>query len=238
MNQTQYSHTLTAAKARPDERASFIRRTYAHLAVAILAFTGIEAMLLSSPNTTPLVEKMIGGRYSWLIVLGCFMGVSWLANSLAQSRSNPGLQYLGLALFVVAEAVIFLPMLFIADKMTGSHEIAFTAGLMTLLLVAGLTATVFITKADFSFMRNALAIGGLLVLGLIVISIFTGFSLGLWFSGFMVAFAAGAILYTTSNILHHYGTEDHVAAALALFASVAMLFWYVLRILLAFANRD
>ena len=77
-----------------------------------------------------------------------------------------------------------------------------------------------------------------MVLGLIVISIFTGFNLGLWFSGFMVAFAAGAILYTTSNILHHYGTEDHVAAALALFASVAMLFWYVLRILLAFANRD
>jgi FtsH-binding integral membrane protein len=46
----------------------------------------------------------------------------------------------------------------------------------------------------------------------------------------MVAFAGGAILYDTSNILHRYNTNQHVAAALSLFASVALLFWYILRI--------
>jgi FtsH-binding integral membrane protein len=238
MDQARYSHSLTAAAANSTDRASFIRRTYVHLAMAILAFAGIEAMLLNSPMAEGLIQKMLGARYSWLIVLGCFMGVSYLANNLARSRAHPGMQYLGLGLFVLAEAIVFLPMLYIAIQYTGSADIITTAALMTLLLVAGLTATVFITRKDFSFMGHILAIGGLLALGAIVIGIFTGYSLGLWFSVIMVGFAAGSILYTTSNILHHYGTDDHVAAALSLFASVAMLFWYILRILLAFTNRN
>ena len=238
MDQTNYTHMMTAAEAAPADRATFIRRTYVHLAMAIVAFVGVEAMLLNSQLGKELVQKMLGGKNSWLIVLGCFMGVSFLADNLARSRANPAMQYMGLGLFIIAESIIFLPMLYIAIGYTGSTEIITTAGLMTLLLVAGLTATVFITRADFSFMRNILAIGGLIALGVIVVGIFAGYSLGLWFSVIMVGFAAGAILYTTSNILHHYGTDEHVAAALSLFASVALLFWYILRILLAFTNRD
>jgi FtsH-binding integral membrane protein len=71
-----------------------------------------------------------------------------------------------------------------------------------------------------------------------VASIFFGFSLGLLFSVLMVAFAAGFILYDTSNVLHHYRIGQHVAASLALFASVALLFWYVLRIVMAVTDRD
>jgi FtsH-binding integral membrane protein len=52
----------------------------------------------------------------------------------------------------------------------------------------------------------------------------------------MVALAGGAILFDTSNVLHRYPTDRHVAAALALFASVALMFWYVLRIFMA--TRD
>jgi FtsH-binding integral membrane protein len=46
------------------------------------------------------------------------------------------------------------------------------------------------------------------------------------------------VLYDTSNIIHRYQPGDHVAAALSLFASIALLLWYVLRILLAFTGRD
>ena len=143
---------------------------------------------------------------------------------------------MGLGLFVIAEAVIFLPMIAMANSPAGDKSLIMTAGLMTLLLVTGLTATVFITRADFSFMKNILTIG-FLALGAMVIGAFSGFSLGLWFSVAMVGLAAGSVLYTTSNILHHYGTDDHVAA-FSLFASVAMLFWYILRILMTFTNRD
>ena len=75
-------------------------------------------------------------------------------------------------------------------------------------------------------------------LGLIVASIFMGFNLGLWFSGAMVLVAGGSILYQTSNIIHHYRPDQHVAASLGLFASVALLFWYVLQILISLSNND
>lgn len=78
-----------------------------------------------------------------------------------------------------------------------------------------------------SFLRSILMIGGFIALGVIVASIVFGFSLGMLFAAIMVLFAAGAILYDTSNVLHHYRTDQHVAASLALFASVALLFWYV-----------
>lgn len=54
----------------------------------------------------------------------------------------------------------------------------------------------------------------------------------------MVLFAAGSILYTTSNILHHYRADQHVAAALSLFAGVALLFWYVLQVVMSLAGRE
>lgn len=108
-----------------------------------------------------------------------------------------------------------------------------SAGLVTGVVFGGLTLTVLVTKADFSFMKWAIVAGGFIAMGLIVASIFMGFSLGLWFSVAMVILASGIILYTTSNVLHTYNTNQHVAASLALFASVALLFWYVLQIFMS-----
>jgi FtsH-binding integral membrane protein len=104
---------------------------------------------------------------------------------------------------------------------------------MTLLLVLGITATVFITRKDFSFMKGILSIGGFVALGFIVCSMIFGFSLGLVFAAVMVLFAGGSVLYTTSNILHHYKPNQHVAASLALFSSVALLFFYILQVLMS-----
>jgi hypothetical protein len=63
-----------------------------------------------------------------------------------------------------------------------------------------------------------------------------GFELGTFFSVAMVALAGGSILYDTSNVMLHYPEDRHVAAALELFASVALMFWYVLRLFLS--RRD
>jgi FtsH-binding integral membrane protein len=111
------------------------------------------------------------------------------------------------------------------------------AGILTLLLFAGLTAVVFTTRKDFSFMGSILKIGGFIAIGLIVCGAIFGFELGLVFSGAMVLLAGGAILYDTSKILLHYRTDQHVGAALELFASVALLFWYVLRIVMSLTRR-
>ena len=136
----------------------------------------------------------------------------------------------------VAEAVIFLPLLYIAATRS-TPDVIPIAGLITGLLFAGLTATAFMTRKDFSFLGGILTVGGFVALGAIICSIIFGFTLGLLFAAIMVFFAGGAILYTTSNLIHHYRTDQHVAAALALFASVMLLFFYVLRVVMGSRDR-
>ncbi|REJ65097.1 MAG: permease [Planctomycetota bacterium] len=220
-----------AAQAAVNERAGFIAKTYLHLTGAILAFIAIEAALLQSPLPERMMALLAGSPYSWLIVLGGFMVVSWLAHAWASSDTSVPMQYLGLSLYVVAQAFIFVPLLYIANK-TQPGVIA-EAALATLLLFGGMTAVVFITRKDFSFMRGFLMFAGFAAIAFIIGSIVTGFSLGWMFSVAMIVFACGYILYDTSNVLHHYRIGQHVAAALALFASVALLFWYVLQLFMS-----
>ena len=226
-----YANPYTVAGAVPTERAGFIRRTYGHLALAILAFVGLEYVILQQPWVESMAMKMTGGM-SWLLVLGAFMVVSWIANKWAMSDTSRGMQYLGLGLFIVAEAFIFLPILYIAVNFSDKDVIP-KAALVTLFIFAGLTSAVFITKKDFSFLRSFLVIGGFIAMGIIVCGILFGFNLGTWFAGAMAIFASVAILYSTSNVMKHYRTDQHVAAALSLFSSVALLFWYILRIFMA-----
>jgi len=228
------SFGASAAEAAPTDRARFIRKTYLLLAAAILAFVGIEFAIFVSGFADDIAVTMLGGRFSWLIVLGAFMGVSFLANWWANSQTSSTMQYLGLGLYVVAEAVIFVPLIFIAAVYSDATVIP-KAGIVTLGLFLGITATVFLTKTDFSFLGPILAIGGFAALGFIAASLLFGFSLGSVFALVMVAFAGTAILYNTSNVMHRYNTNQHVAASLTLFASIALLFWYILSI---FSSRD
>lgn len=227
------SGSTIAANAAVDERASFITKTYAHLCGAIASFVFLEAILLNMPATESLVGAMMRGQYSWLVVLGLFMVVSWVAESWAQSAVSPQMQYLGLGLYVVAQAIIFVPLLYFAKAM--DPAIIPAAGLSTLGLFGALTVVVFVTRKDFSFLRGILMFGGLAALGLIVCAIVFQFALGAIFIWAMIALACGYILYHTSNVLHHYQIGQHVAASLSLFASVALLFWYVVQI---FMSRD
>lgn len=224
------TYGYSAADAVPAERSSFIRKTYLHLAAAILAFIGLEFFLFASGIAQSILAIVsFAGSWSWLIVLAVFMGVSWIANSWAHSTTSKGVQYVGLLLYIIAEAIIFVPLLYIAARFGGEGTIL-KAGVVSLGLFAGLTAIVFVTRTDFSFLRSVLIIGGFVAMGVIVASIVFGFSLGIVFAFVMVAFAATAILYSTSNVLHSYHPTQHVAASLSLFASIALMFWYILTI--------
>jgi FtsH-binding integral membrane protein len=236
-NRTMNAVPGAVALAGVDERVGFIRRTYAHLGGAIAAFVLLEYLLFQMPLHKQLVAAMAGTRYGWLVVLGLFMVAGWLAEKWARSDVSPGLQYMGLGLYVIAQAIIFLPLLYVAAYYSDPSVIP-TAALLTLTVFAGLTGTVFITRKDFTFLGKALSLGGFAALGIIVAGILFGFSLGLWFSAAMVLLAAGYVLYYTSGVLYHYRTHQHVAAALALFAAIALLFWYILRLVMALSSRD
>jgi len=225
----------SVARSDAEVRAEFLKKTYFHLAGSIWAFMLIEWVLLQLP-VEGLVAGMIGSPMSWLLVLGGFMGVSYIASRWALDAVDIKKQYMGLGLYVVAEAVIFLPLLYVAK--TYYPDVIPAAGLLTLIIFTGLSGVVFMTRKDFSFMGGVLRIATFVALGVIVGALLFGFSLGLLFTCLMIALASGYVLYETSNVLHHYRPGQHVAASLALFASVALLFWYILQLLMRLQSRD
>ena len=215
-----------------DRRAKFITRTYNHLFLAILAFAGIEYALFES-GAAPVIAAGLMST-NWLLVLGGFMVVGWLASRVAHSAVSKPAQYLALAGFVAAHAVLFLPLLVVADKRApGAIQ---SAGIVTMVGFAGLTAIAFFTRKDFSFLGGILRWAGLCALLLIAASVLFNMQLGAFFSVAMVAFAGAAILHDTSNVLRHFPEDRYVAASLQLFASVALMFWYVLRLFVG--SRD
>ena len=235
-----YANDLFAIDAAESERAGFLRRTYLHLFGAILAFIGIEGIIFNVLDVNRIVGGMVAnGPVGMIVIIGGFMIASWVARSWANNAVSPAMQYLGLSLYTIAEAIFFVPILWIATRIDqgGGNTIA-TAGVITLLTFGGLTTIVLLTGADFSFLRVGLLIAGWSAFVIAIVAAIMGFSLGLLFCGAMVVLACGFILYDTSNVLHHYRVDQHVGASLELFASVALLFWYVLRIVIALQSRD
>lgn len=212
-------------------RARFIMRTYNHLFGSILGFVILEVLLFTSGLAERIARAMLS--VNWLLVLGGFVVVSWLASRTAHRAVSMRAQYAALVGFVVAEALIFVPLLYIANYYApGAIQ---SAALVTLLAFAALTGIAFWTRKDFSFLGAILRWAFVVALVAIVGGVVFGFELGTWFSVAMVGLAGAAILYDTSRVMHHYPEDRYVAAALELFASVALMFWYVLRL---FLSRD
>jgi FtsH-binding integral membrane protein len=240
------------------DRVAFLRKTYAHLGIALIAFAVVTGGFIRFGTEASLkfsLWALSGGGFNWLIVLGLFMAVGWLAQKLAQSNTSKGLQYVGLGIFVVAESVLLQPLLWMLMLKFGNPETIFASDgvhailsgqaasilmqaiVITLAIFTGLTLTVFLTKKDFSFMRGALAICSFAALGVILASIMFGFSLGALFCGAMILLMAGYILYQTSLVMAHFPPTAYVAAALMLFSTIATLFWYVLQLLMSLNRR-
>jgi FtsH-binding integral membrane protein len=224
------------AKEQPQARAEFIKKTYTHLAGAVGVFILVETFLIQSGIAAAFTQAISGSSFIWLGILAGFSLLGWLSRGLAARADSISLQYGGLALYVVGQAILFAPLIYIASSMSDPTLVP-TAGILTSLMFAGLTTVAFTTGKDFSFLGGALKIGGFVALGLIICSSIFGFTLGLFFSVAMVGFAMAAILYDTSQIMLHYNKDQYVAASLELFASVALLFWYVLRILMSLSSR-
>ncbi|MGG5577514.1 Bax inhibitor-1/YccA family protein [Myroides sp. C15-4] len=217
-------------------KAQFYRRTYGNLALGVLAFIVFETILLNTPFVVEgMINLLMQGKFSWLIILGAFMGVSWFAQSLTYKTANKPQQYAGFMLYVLAQAFLFVPLMYMALSMTGDSSLIVQAGVLTLALFLGLTGVVFGSNANFSFLRSIVILGSFLALGTIVAGALFGFDLGLWFSLAMVGLASGSILYSTWQIKNEYAADQYVPAALSLFASLMLLFWYILRILM---NRN
>ncbi|MDH3283451.1 MAG: Bax inhibitor-1 family protein [Acidobacteriota bacterium] len=216
----------------PATRSAFLTRTYNHLFGAILLFVGLEILYFKTGLAETLAGALLG--VNWLFVLGGFVIVSWLASRVAHRSASLPSQYAALAGFVLAESIIFVPLLYMANHYAPGAITS--AATVTLIGFAGLTFVALSTRKDFSFLGGLLRWGFILALVLIVAGVVFGLNLGTFFSVAMVGLAGAAILYDTSNVLHHFPEDRYVGAALELFASVALMFWYVLRLFMG--GRD
>ena len=216
-----------------DQRVVFIRRTYGHLLAAIAGFVGIEAVCFSLGIAQSISEKLLGaGNMGWLLVLGGFAIVGMMASRAAARAVTLNAQRMALAGYVAAEALIFMPMLYVAERIAGPSVIG-SAALVTSVGFLALTGIAVTSKRDFSFLGSLLKWIGIMALIAIAGSLIFGAVLGTWFSVAMIAFAGAAILFSTSRVLRHYPEDRYVSAALELFASVALMFWYVLRLFMS-----
>lgn len=217
------------------ERVDFYKKTYGHVAGGVLVFVIFEYLLLQSEAIVNFMLSMTEG-YKWLLMLGGFMFITNYAERMTLKSGDKNKQYLAFGLYVLAQAFIFVPIIYIAAfYMDSGMEILNQAAIVTLALFTGLSAVVFVSKKDFSFLKTGLTVGFFIALGLIVAGLLFGFNLGLWFSVGMCLLAGGSILYQTSNLINTYSKDDYIPAALGLFASLMLLFWYILRI---FMSRD
>lgn len=212
-------------------RGEFVIRTYQHLLLAVLAFVGFETVLFMTGIAEGIYDFLSGASAAWLLILGAFMVIQWMATSAAHNIENQSLQYAGLFGMAAGEALIFAPFLHLVFNVTdnGGTTVG-AAAVITAFMFAGLTIIAFTTRKDLSFLRPMLMWGGFGAIGLIVAAVLFGWTLGVWFSVGMIVFAGGAILYQTQAIMGRYPSDAYVGAAVQLFASVMLLFWYVLRL--------
>lgn len=217
-----------------EQKSAFIRRTYGHLALAIAALALVETQLLSMGLGPILLQFLGAGMMNKLLYIGLFIGAGIIADRWARSDHSREMQYAGLGLYVLAEAIILLPLLYLA-KMYAPNAIV-DAAITTAALVTALTYVAFTTRKDFSFLGPIIAISSIVAIGAVVAGVLFGFNLGLWFSVAIVGLASASLLYSTSNIIHVYQEHQHVAAALGLFASVALMFRFILDIFMHFGD--
>lgn len=238
------NHTQLYDDIVPDqiaERSLFLRRVYAHLAFALLAFVALEAALLSiAPVREFAMSIAARGGGMWLVVLLAFMGVSFLATRMAQSSASQGTQYAGLGLYVLAQALLFLPLIgFVMLREAGGGSLLLVkAGMITGGLFIGLSTVALTTEKDLSFMGRFIKIGLWVAFGIIVASLMFGFSLGLIFMGAMILLMSACILWETQQIYRTWPGNMYVAASLSLFASFATLLWYVIQFLMSLNSRE
>lgn len=239
------------------DRVSFLRKTYGHLGVSLLVFAGLTAALFKfAPQLTWKLSTMFGtGMVSMLILCAVLVFLMYGAERLAAHSTSRAMQYAGLGLGIALQTFMLMPLIWVLMLKFSSFspaevlairaghmvpalnglaaEILIQAVVITMVIFVGLTAVVFITKKDFSFMRGALVVASFGAIGVIFASILFGFTLGALFSGFIVLLMAGYILYETSAIMKDYPPTAHVVAALVLFVTIATMFRAILRILIS-----
>jgi modulator of FtsH protease len=211
----------TAAQVSLADRLAFIRKVYALFFIATLFAVGGVALGFLFP---PIMAAVASSP--WIVLLLMFGGVIG-----AQAvRHVPGVNLLALFGFTTLTGVIISPVLYYFSLINPASIVQ--AGLLTVGIFGGLTAYVFISRRDFSFLRGMVVTGLIVVILAGLLNIFVASSaLGFAVAAATLLLFSGFVLYDTSNIIRRYPTNEYVAGALSLYLDAFNIFLALLRIL-------
>ena len=250
--QEQYITSASMSHATGAERLAFLRKVYSLLFSGIFVFflcTAIPIALYLAG--TAVGESIVSALLSInpLVYIVAVLGMSFLAGAVAH---KPGINIVMFYVFAAFFGVLTVPLVLYAMVVTAeagaleSGQLAVASGLtavlqaagLTTLIMGGLTAYVFITKKDFSFMGGFLAVGLVLLIGaaiIMAISSMMGANVEMFHTAFSIVAVilfSGYVLYDTSRILHHFPSHMWVAAALHLLIDFIILFRNILWLIL------
>lgn len=220
------------AKPIMKDRKLFIKKTYTHLLLGIVAFFVLSFIIGNSVIGSIFAPFVLGNYFLIIAVLIVFGIIHTFLQDIMEFSNKKLFQYSAFIIYITLESILISPIIFLL-KDTLIFPIAF---LMTFAIFAVITLIAFVTKKDFEFLGSFLTMGLILGLITIVLSFIFGFNLGIIFSAFMVCLASGYILYDTSKIINKYSDHQYIAAAGSLMASIILLLWYLIRILIEILN--
>lgn len=216
-------------------RFGIFRQAFLHVTAALAVFVVLEAALLQIPGVDRLVRLMTIS-WNWVVVAAAFIFLSYLAGRWSRQEHTLLVQYLALALYVAAEALIFLPLVSYLNALGGPYAVP-SAGVLALTVFAGLTLTVLVRGREFAPSQTALAAVLWAAVGLVACGLLFEFN-GVVIVVAALSALAIAVILVESHRLGDFTRGQHVSAALAMLASVGIGVWSAFHLLISSGQSE
>jgi uncharacterized protein len=234
-NQNINNYSVSASSLTGTGLRDFLTKTYLNLLVGI-GFFSLACYLLIISGAAGYIATLFSNIWISIGLLLLFSFSSTFFIGFTSRSNNPATQYLGLIGFAILQSIFVVPVIYYASMF--GRNILPSALFFTLGFFLLMTGVVYATGVDFSFLRSFITFASIASLIVIVISVITGFNLGIFFTGFLIILSCSYILYDTSNIIRNYESHQPIPAATALLGSIIMLFVNIVQFMMQFSGRD
>ncbi len=212
------------ASGQAQSRIDFVRSVYLWLmgGFAVAAVGAISAPFVAAA----LVP--VAGRFLGWVLFGIQFGTLMFASSV--SRRQP-LNKIAYGLFTFVSGVIAGIVALVIAQGAGFMPVFMAFGLTGVVFLT-LTVTAFVSKKDFSFLRNFVIVGiAVMFFGSLAAAIFHLETFGLVISGVAVLACSAKLLWDTSTMLRTDDFSDPAGFALSLFVSLYNIFIALMNLL-------
>ncbi|MCX7138576.1 MAG: Bax inhibitor-1/YccA family protein [Proteobacteria bacterium] len=208
-----------------------LRNTYLLLALSLIP-TGIGALVGINLNfgfmrASPIIASLV----LMAAIYGMFFAI--------EKNRDSGLGVALLLALTFGLGVLLGPLLQVALGLRNGGQLVALAAGGTAAVFFAMAGIATVTRKDFGFLTNFLAVGGIIIMLAVVANIFFASPvMHLTICGAFVLFSSAMILWQVSRIVQG-GETNYVSATLTLYMSVYNLFTSLLQLLMAFTgNRD